>query len=211
MKKLLLLLMRLMKGCIWGITILFLGWILLQTVLFASFKVPTDSMVPALLPGDNIIVNKLPMGARLFNLSAAFRQERFVVYRLPALGGIKRNDVLVFNFPYPQHRDSIGFDILKYYVKRCVALPGDSISIHNYHYCVAGYEKDLGNIKSQDSMKERLQQLPENARKRYSFQTYPWNDSIHWNVCNFGPLYIPRMNDVIVMSRKNYLLYRHLI
>ena len=39
MKKLLLLLMRLMKGCIWGITILFLGWILLQTVLFASFKV----------------------------------------------------------------------------------------------------------------------------------------------------------------------------
>lgn len=91
MKKLLLLLMRLMKGCIWGITILFLGWILLQTVLFASFKVPTDSMVPALLPGDNIIVNKLPMGARLFNLSAAFRQERFVVYRLPALGGIKRN------------------------------------------------------------------------------------------------------------------------
>ena len=88
MKKLLLLLMRLMKGCIWGITILFLGWILLQTVLFASFKVPTDSMVPALLPGDNIIVNKLPMGARLFNLSAAFRQERFVVYRLPALGGI---------------------------------------------------------------------------------------------------------------------------
>lgn len=65
MKKLLLLLMRLMKGCIWGITILFLGWILLQTVLFASFKVPTDSMVPALLPGDNIIVNKLPMGARL--------------------------------------------------------------------------------------------------------------------------------------------------
>ena len=96
-------------------------------------------------------------------------------------------------------------------MKRCVALPGDSISIHNYHYCVAGYEKDLGNIKSQDSMKERLQQLPENARKRYSFQTYPWNDSIHWNVCNFGPLYIPRMNDVIVMNRKNYLLYRHLI
>ena len=71
MKKLLLLLMRLMKGCIWGITILFLGWILLQTVLFASFKVPTDSMVPALLPGDNIIVNKLPMGCLLYTSDAA--------------------------------------------------------------------------------------------------------------------------------------------
>ena len=41
---------------------------LLQTTTFATFRVPTDSMQPTLLPGDNILVNKSIMGARIFDI-----------------------------------------------------------------------------------------------------------------------------------------------
>ena len=46
-------------------------WIVIQVFFLASFYVPTDSMLPGLLPGDVILVNKLPYGARLFNVFAA--------------------------------------------------------------------------------------------------------------------------------------------
>ena len=43
-------------------------WILLQVTCIATFRIPSDSMEPALLPGDNILVNKWVMGARIFNI-----------------------------------------------------------------------------------------------------------------------------------------------
>lgn len=52
---------------------------------------------------------------------------------LPAarLQKIQRNDILVFNFPHPNTWDKIEMHILKYYIKRCVGLPGDTLSIRN--------------------------------------------------------------------------------
>ena len=50
------------------ICVLAVVWILLQIVSFTSFRIPTDSMQPALHPGDNILVNKSIMGARIFNI-----------------------------------------------------------------------------------------------------------------------------------------------
>lgn len=74
----------------------------------ASFKIPSDSMEPALLAGDNILVNKCVMGGRLFNIWDALEDKEINISRLPGLGKIKRNDVVVFNFPYLEQRwDSI--------------------------------------------------------------------------------------------------------
>ena len=83
-------------------------------------------MEPSLLAGDNILVNKGVMGGRLFNVWDALEGKDVHISRLPGLGKIKRNDVIVFNFPYSKQRwDSVAFDVMKYYVKRCVALPGN--------------------------------------------------------------------------------------
>lgn len=84
----------------------------------------------ALLPGDNILVNKWVMGARIFNIWDAAEGKEVRISRLLGLGEIKRNDVLVFNFPYPAQWDSIGLNLMTYYVKRCVALPGDTFEIN---------------------------------------------------------------------------------
>ncbi len=53
-----------------------LVWILLQVTSIATFKIPSDSMEPALLAGDNILVNKWVMGARIFNIEDAHYRVR---------------------------------------------------------------------------------------------------------------------------------------
>ena len=106
---------------------LLLLWGVMQVFCFTSFKIPSDSMEPGLIAGDFIIVNKLSYGARLFNVLDAIDQKEIKIRRMPGIEEIERNDVVVFNFPYPTRWDSIGFDVMKYYVKRCIALPGDTL------------------------------------------------------------------------------------
>lgn len=95
---------------------------LLQIITIASFRIPTDSMQPTLQPGDNILVNKNIMGARIFDIWEVAEEKEVEIYRLPGLGKVKRNDVLVFHYPYPHKNDSLSMHLLKYYVKRCIAL-----------------------------------------------------------------------------------------
>ena len=186
-------------------------WILLLVTCIASFKIPSDSMEPTLLAGDNILVNKCVMGGRLFNIWDALEDKEINISRLPGLGKVKRNDVLVFNFPYLEQRwDSIAFRVMKYYVKRCVALPGDTFEIRKGHYKVRGCTSILGNVEAQD----RLMQIIERGREGdygIVMSGYPYNDIVDWNIVNFGPLYLPVKGDVIEIFPKHVALYRNAI
>ena len=51
-----------------GISLLAVVWVLLQVTSFTSFRVPSPSMFPTLIPGDYILVNKWLMGARIFDI-----------------------------------------------------------------------------------------------------------------------------------------------
>ena len=77
---------------------------LVQLFCFTSLKIPSDSMEPVLKDGDRILVNKMIKGARLFNVFAALDNEDFTIHRMPGWGNFKRNDILVFNFPYQKNR-----------------------------------------------------------------------------------------------------------
>lgn len=61
-------------------------WILLQVTSIATFKIPSDSMEPALLAGDNILVNKWVMGGRIFNIWDALEGKEVKISRLPGIG-----------------------------------------------------------------------------------------------------------------------------
>jgi signal peptidase I len=93
-----------------------LFFLFLFTFIGDRFYIPSESMEITLKPGDLIWVNKLAYGPRL-----PFAER----LRLPGYSHIKRNDVVVFNkpnIPGPVYAK-------ENYVKRCIGLPGDTVSI----------------------------------------------------------------------------------
>ena len=187
----------------------FLGSVglLMQTIAIASFRIPTDSMQPTLQPGDNILVNKSVMGARIFNIWGAAEEKEVEIHRLPGLGKVKRNDVLVFHYPYPHKNDSLSMHLLKYYVKRCIALPGDTMGIRKGHYYIKGINEPIGNIEAQ----KRIEKLQKENTRGIVMDTYPWDKYINWTIQDFGPLHVPARGQTVVMDSTAVKLYRNLI
>lgn len=160
-------------------------WLLLQITTFSSFRVPTDSMYPTLLSGDYIIINKWTIGARIFNIFDAVNHQPISIKRLPGMRNIKKNDIIVFNFPYSENKYQIHFDVMKYYVKRCIGLPGDTIKI------------TLPPTTNKDSLS-------------FSFNKHYYQLS-NWTPENFGPLYIPRKGDCIQLDSIHLYQYASII
>ena len=183
-----------------------IGCFVLVTTI-ASFRIPTDSMQPTLQPGDNILVNKSIMGARIFNIWEAAEEKEVEIHRLPGLGKVKRNDVLVFHYPYPHKNDSLSMHLLKYYVKRCIALPGDTMGIRKGHYYVKGVDEPIGNIQAQ----KRIEKLQKENTRGIVMDAYPWDKYIDWTIQDFGPLHVPARGQTVVMDSTAVKLYRNLI
>jgi signal peptidase I len=82
--------------------------LLLRSFVVEPFRIPSNSMMPTLLTGDFILVNKFSYGLRLPVLNTKF---------LP-IGEPQRGDVVVFKYPMDGRTD---------YIKRVVAVPGDQV------------------------------------------------------------------------------------
>ena len=189
------------------IGILLLFWLLLQVTVVASFRIPTDSMQPTLQPGDNILVNKSIMGARIFNIWDAAEDKEVEIHRLPGIGIVKRNDVLVFHYPYPHKNDSLSMHLLKYYVKRCIALPGDTMGIRQGYYYIKGVDEPIGNIQAQN----RIARLDKEDARSIVMDAYPWDKYMNWTIQDFGPLHVPARGQTVAMDSTAVKLYRNLV
>lgn len=122
---------------------------MLRSFLVEPFKIPSGSMMPTLLAGDYILVNKFTYGLRVPILNNTF----FEIDRP------KRGDVFVFHYPPDPTID---------YIKRVVGLPGDKIQYQDKHLIINGkpldvqfednyeYEMQGANIISARRSKERL-------------------------------------------------------
>ena len=178
-----------------------------QVFLLASFRIPSDSMEPGLVEGDDVWVWKPTLGARLFDVNATLRLEQTEIYCVPGLRKARRGDVLVFNFPHPNDWSRVEMHILKYYIKRCVALPGDTLSIRNGYFRVSGFDGTLGNPEAQRRIsRTRPEEFPDGI-----YRCFPYDSIIDWNIQDFGPLFIPKAGATVTMDRTAFVLYRKLI
>lgn len=186
-----------------GGALLYTGWLLMRVFLVDQFIIPTESMEPTLLPGDRVIVNKMIMGARIYS-DLHFNKEGIELksWRTRGLRRLLHNDIVVFNFP--KHNDKVNFVINHVYAKRCVALPGDSISIVNGRYVNNNYEGILG-LESEQS---RLANLPDSIIDTSVLYTFPYDADLPWTIKDMGPLYVPRKGDRIQITPKEANLYR---
>ncbi len=123
---------------LWLVLVLVVG----RWAAFEAYLVPSASMEHSLLVGDYILVSKLAYGPRtpqtplqvplLFQRvpglgwPAYSARVQLPTYRLPGLGPVRRNDVLVFHVPHETQHPA---DLRTHYIKRCVALPGDTFEL----------------------------------------------------------------------------------
>jgi signal peptidase I len=97
--------------------------LLVRSFLAEPFRIPSSSMMPTLLIGDFILVNKFAYGLRLPVLDK----------KVVAIGEPARGDVVVFRFPRNPSQD---------YIKRVIGLPGDEIVYRNKTLWVNGEQVD---------------------------------------------------------------------
>ena len=100
---------------------------LLRSFLFEPFKIPSGSMVPTLLVGDLILVNKFHYGVRLPVINKKIIDNN----------AVKRGDVMVFRYPVDPRLD---------YIKRVVGLPGDEVSYLNQKLAINGHAVDIKSL-----------------------------------------------------------------
>ena len=93
--------------------------LVLRAFVFEPFRIPSDSMMPTLLDGDFIIVNKYAYGLRLPVLNR----------KILATGEPQRGDVVVFRYP---------LDPSTNFIKRLVGLPGDHVEVRDNRIVING-------------------------------------------------------------------------
>ncbi len=178
----------------------------LRIFIFDSFKIPSISMAPTVVAGDHILVNKLTLGPRIYKNFDFMKGGKVETKWLWGWRKIRRNDVLVFNFPY-SNWDKLDFDLNVFYVKRCVAIPGDTFYIDNGIYRVKNSHDILGCYENQ----WQFTGISPTKIDPILWHCFPHDTVYDWNVRRFGPLYVPHKGDTLQVDINNIKLYRNLI
>ena len=124
---------------------------LIRTFFIEAYTIPTPSMEKSLLVGDFLFVSKINYGARtpmtpiafpfahhtmpIINTKAYLEWVKLPYYRLPGFQKVKNNDVVVFNYPMEDFRPT---DKKENYIKRCIGIPGDTLTIVNAQVYING-------------------------------------------------------------------------
>jgi signal peptidase I len=215
--------------------------------LFEVYLVPSGSMVNTILPGEVLFVNKSVYGARLSVDPESCKETRvpgfsrikhqdIVVLNFPGRDSIYKNrpDVDYHHNIWQQgHKgalnDTVEYGPLTYlpvklrqpYVKRCIGLPGDTVSIlrsivfvnGQYSTCHANNWQHIKDSLDKGEPYEFLKNKyvpPKKDIKDYHYH-FPHNIGEEWDNRSYGPLYVPKKGDMITLDYNNLSIYHRII
>ncbi len=144
--------------------------IILRTFFFGAYRIPTPSMEKTLMTGDFLIVTKLAYGPRTpMTLSVPFTDIympgiNLPWFRIPGYSEIKRDDIVVFNYPI----DVAPVSVKTNYIKRAVGIPGDRLRIDDKILYVNGEESEQFETLMHNyrvNVRERIRLSPTKVRE----------------------------------------------
>ncbi|MEQ9438778.1 MAG: signal peptidase I [Cyclobacteriaceae bacterium] len=236
---------------------------LIRGLFMEAFAIPTSSMEKSLLVGDHLFVSKMHYGTTTprtvlqlplihqtlpgTDIPEYLDWVQLPYYRLPGFSELKRNEAVVFHYPPEWERP---VDMKTFYVKRCIALPGDTLEIRATDVLVNGkllaepeHMQTSYRVSTTQTIHPRIFRRlgideyslvsggyqinaePEAARQLgdmpfvaaieeivYEPQTmgnylYPQQESLGWTTDYYGPIYLPKAGDHMVLNEKNLALY----
>jgi signal peptidase I len=144
----------------WREPLVVIGLVLLaRTVLAEPFYVPSGSMEPTLLIGDEFLASKFAYGFARYSLPVDLGAHGRLFGRLPA-----RGDVVAFRLPR---------DPSQFYVKRVIGLPGDRVQMRAGRLWINGAEMPLARDPGDPTMMRWIETLPDG--RRHAILKHGWN------------------------------------
>ncbi len=175
------------------LSIILSAFLVLNSFVLASFEVPTGSMENEIMSGDFLLVNKFVFGGttpRTIPLTSA----KIPAFKLPAIWHVERGDIIVFIFP--GNRDEVEASEFAYYLKRCVAVAGDTVQVVNRRLFVNGQPAPVPrNVKFNSSF-VRPPGFPD---PKIFPKGAPFNEDY------YGPIVVPKKGDVVTLTPENYI------
>lgn len=157
---------------------------ILRSLVVQAFRIPTGSMKDTLLIGDFLLVNKFIYGVRTPD-RIPFTDIQLPYTKLPAFKQPKRGEIVVFKYPLDKKLD---------YIKRCVALPGQTVEVRKGELFIDGKPEGKSEfVKREFDPGEGAYilyyKITMDNGKEYTIRHY---DGRNKDYDNFGPVRVPK-------------------
>ena len=171
------------RDYIQAIGVAVLAALILRAFVIQAFRIPSGSMKDTLLIGDFLLVNKFVYGARTPRRIWGTDVE-IPSFRMPAIRNPKHGDIVIFKYPKNEKLD---------YIKRCVGLAGDTITVRNNTVYVNGDPEGTQTFLKREFDHEEgryvnYYRVEKTNGKKYIIRKYA---DAHSPKSDFGPVVVP--------------------
>ena len=160
---------------------------MVRSSLIEAFKIPSGSMIPTLLVGDHIFVNKFAYGLKVPFTEWFMDSPVYLIKAAPP----SRGDIIVFKYPK---------DESLYYIKRVIGTPGDTIELKNKELYINGNLMPRKSVSS-DRLSDVMKLLEDSTYARPSLEVFEEELGTHqatimldngsYMPTSFGPVTVP--------------------